>query len=220
MEENKLDQLKKVIMSAPEIFGMARKEEMLREAGELSAAGDDEIVEKIIAFGKEIYPARSAHLKLYRLYVKGGEEAAIRAELPEELKERFDKFLVDLGDVEKLVDLNLAETDLTEVDRQNLLAAEQKVHTEIHKKCTELIRGGKKDDFEAMVRDAYDELKLMEEKINELRHLAESNPDFGSEILSKARNFELGIATDRGVIPGDIQEEIDFYSGIATGEAA
>lgn len=220
MEETKLNQLKKVIMSAPEIFGAARKGEMLREVGGLAAAGDDEIEEKIIVFGKEIYPARSAHLNLYRKYVKGGEEAAIRAELPEGLKERFDKFLVDLGDVEKLAELDLAETDLTEVDRETLLAVEQKVHAEIHKKCLELIRGDKKEEFEAAIKEAYDELKLMEEKISELRHLAEANPDFGSEILSKARNFELGIATDRGVIPGDIQEEIDFYSGIATGEAA
>ena len=220
MDNEKLDQLKKVIMGAPEFFGAARKEEMLREAEALTAAGDDEIEEKIIVFGKEIYPARSAHLKLYRKYVKGGEETAIRAELPEGLKERFDKFLVDLGDVEKLAELDLAETDLTEPDRETLFAAEQKVHAEVHKKCSELIRGEKGQEFEAAVKDAYDELKVMEEKVSELRHLAEANPDFGSEILSKARHFELDIATDRGVIPGDIQEEIDFYSGIATGEAA
>jgi len=220
MTNEKLDQLKKVIASAPEVFQAARKEEMTREAEGLSAAGDEEVEEKMITFGKEIYPTRVAHLKLYRLYVKGGEEAAIRAELPAGLRPQFDKFLFDLGDVEKVCAMDLREADLTEEERGILCAAEAKVHAEAHKKCAEFIRGEKKDEFEAAVKEAYHELEIMEEKIGELRHLAEVNPEFGGEILDKARDFELGIATDRGVTVQDIQEEIDFYSGIATGEAA
>ncbi|MEK7211536.1 MAG: hypothetical protein AAB731_02800 [Patescibacteria group bacterium] len=233
MLETNLDQLKKAIASAPEIFGMARKEEMLREAEGLSDADESAIEEKIIAFGKEIYPTRAAHLKLYRLYVKGGEEAAIRAELPEGLCAQFDKFLADLGDVEKVCAIDLRETDLTEEERGILCAAEVKVHLAAHKKCSELIRGNaerslshaqrggeKKEEFEAALTEYQNELKTMEEKIVELRHLAEVNPEFSDEILDKAKNFELGLATDRGVIPSDIQEEIDFYSGIATDEAA
>ena len=207
-------------MSAPEVFNIARKEEMLREAEKMSATDDDEIEEKIIVFGKEIYPTRAAHRKLYRLYVKSGEEAAIRADLPAGLRERFDKFLFDLGDVEKVCAMDLREADLTEADRGILCAAEAMVHNEAHQKCAELIRGEKKEEFEAALAEYQNELKTMEEKIRELRHLAAANMDLAEEILDKARNFELGIATDRGVSPADIQEEIDFYSGIATGEAA
>jgi len=220
MTNEKLDQLKKVITSAPEVFNAARKEEMLREAEILSAAGDEEIEEKIIVFGKEIYPTRAAHLKLYRLYVKGGEEAAIRAALPTGLQPRFDKFLEDLGDVEKVCAMDLREVDLTKEERGILCAAEEKVHGGAHQKCAELIRGEKSIEFETALAEARSELEFIEEKIAELRRLAEVNLEFSEEILGKVKNFELGIATDRGVIPDDIQEEIDFYSGIATEEAA
>ena len=97
--------LKNLILTAPVTFPKARKEEMLKRADDFLANKEvalSDIETAAIAYGKEIRAYRESYEKMYELYGRRPEEEKVASFLSPDIKEKYQKFLADRGNIEKL----------------------------------------------------------------------------------------------------------------------
>lgn len=212
--------LKNLILTAPVTFSKARKEEMLSKVEQyIEDSGADlaAIEETMIRFGKEIWPYRESYVKIYEQYGRKPEEERIATFLSGELKIKYQKFLSDRGNIEKIETGSPSlESYFTPDEQAAMVEAELKAHDEVHGKIEKMILADKQEEYQILLEQYKNEARQIEELLLQLKKIALRAPLFVEEIALKIKTFEEGFGfLERPVSVTDVQSEIDYYLGVA-----
>lgn len=214
-----LNLLRSLIEGAPQAFPRARKNEMIavyeRFLNDLSVPVE-EIENIAVEFGKEIWPYREAYQELYDEHGRAHEEALLREGLHEELRPKYEKFLAEKGNIER-VRGQLAGLDLyfTSDEQAEIVKAELVAHDKIHGELERLIAGEKQEEYFAALEKWKKKQEQILEALAKLRGFATRSPKWAGEILGKVRTFEQGFGfLERPVSLMDVMGEIEYYEGI------
>ncbi|MFA5133524.1 MAG: hypothetical protein WC459_01845 [Patescibacteria group bacterium] len=176
--------------------------------------------EKIVLFSKTAYPSIYAYQKIFNTCCRVKEEIGIHKFIKDEnCRLRFDKFLREGGDIEKIRTGKIDDEYLSAGDMAAFKEAEAEVHKIVHKETREEIGGSRKDEFENFKKEGEERLRKIEEKIGLLRKMADEFPEWRTEILDKINELE-----ERWVDPGSEPQEIDltelleYYGSVLTTE--
>lgn len=214
-----LNLLRSLIEGAPAAFPRPRKNEMIatyeRFLDDLIAPVE-EIENIAVEFGKEIWPYREAYQELYDEYGRAREEALLREGLQEELRPKYEKFLAEKGNIER-VRGQLASLDLyfTSDEQAEIVKAELVAHDKIHGELEKLVAGGKQEEYFSALEKWKKKQEQILEALTKLRGFATRSPKWGDEILAKVKTFEQGFGfLERPVGLMDVMGEIEYYEGI------
>lgn len=212
--------LKNLILTAPITFPKARKAEMLAKADQYLSDFEvaiGTVAETMINFGKEIWPYRESYQKLYEQYGRKPEEERLAAFLSGGLKEKYQKFLADRGNIEKIkVGSPSLESYFSPDEQAAVVEAELKAHDEAHGQIEKMILTDKQEEYQTWLEQYKNEEHQITERLMELKKIAERAPVFADEIAEKIKTFEEGFGfLDHPVGMADVQSEIDYYLGVA-----
>ena len=212
--------LKNLILTAPITFPKSRKTEMLAKAEQYLSDVDVTLLavqETMIHFGKEIWPYRESYQKMYEQYGRKPEEELIATFLSGGIKEKYQKFLTDRGNIEKIKSGSPTLESYFITDEQAaIVEAELKAHDEIHGKIEKMILTENQEEYYGLLEQYKNEERQIEDRLVELKKIAEHAPSFKDEILEKVKTFEEGFGfLERPVTLADIQGEVDYYLGVA-----
>lgn len=170
----------------------------------------------MVDFAKKAHPQIFAYMKIFNTCCRVKEEIGIHKFIADEhIRARFDKFLREGGDIEKIRRGKVDEEYLTEGDLTAFREAEAEVHREVHKETREEIHKSRKTEFEEFMREGEKEVRGVEEKIVVLREMAGKSADFGGEILEKIGELEERWA-NFGNEPQeqDLAELLEYYNSV------
>src|SRR3989338_5395624 len=143
--------LKNLILTAPITFPKSRKTEMLAKAEQYLSDVDVTLLavqETMIHFGKEIWPYRESYQKMYEQYGRKPEEERLAAFLSGALKEKYQKFLSDRGNIEKIqTNQQSLGSYFTPLEQAAVVEAELKAHDEVHGKIEKMISADMKEEY-------------------------------------------------------------------------
>jgi len=191
-----------------------------QEKKEVATLGAEE-KNKIVGFVKMAYPYIYAYGKIFNTCCRAKEEIGIHKFIKDEaVRERFDKFVREGGDIEKIRQGKIDEEYLSAGDMAVFKESEAEVHKTVHKETREEIVGSRKVEFENFKKEGEERLRKIEEKIGLLKKMASESPEWGSEILDKVSELE-----ERWASLGNEPQEIDVaelleYYGSVIGETA
>ncbi len=214
-----LNLLRSLIEGAPAAFPHARKNamaEVYKEFADDLTVSVEKIEETAYQFGKEIWPYREAYQELYDEYGRGAEEVALRDQLPEELKPKYEKFLSEKGNIERVRGQSLGlDLYFTPDEQAEIVRAELVAHDKIHGELERLIATEKQEEYFAALQAWQKKQAQIEEALQKLRGFASRSPKWGDEILAKVKTFEQGFGfIERPVTLMDVMGEIEYYEGI------
>lgn len=191
------------------------------ERQELSGfAVKDELVEgdknQIIVLCKKAYPQIFAYLKIFNSCCRKKEELGIHKSIKDEsVRARFDKFIGDGGDIEKLKQGKVDEEYLSGEDLEIFKKAERKMHEEVAEETRAEISGSRKAEFDDYAKTGEEAVKKIDKKIAALRRLAQDSPEWSAEIFGKIAELE-----DRWANFGnepqetDVNELLDYFGSV------
>lgn len=176
---------------------------------------DDEKKE-IVDFGKKAYPLIFGYFKIFNSCCRKREEAGIHNYIKDEfVRARFDKFLREGGDIEKIRQGKVDEEYLISDDIEEFKKAEKIMHAEVAKETVSEISGGRKGEYEEYVADGSAILEKIEEKLAALRKMAGELPDQSAEIFVKIAELSqrwVNFANEPSV--ADVDELLEFYGAV------
>ena len=154
---------------------------------------------------------------MYEQYGRKAEEERIAAFLSGALKEKYQKFLSDRGNIEKIqTNQQSLGSYFTPLEQAAVVEAELKAHDEVHGKIEKMISADKKEEYFTLLEQYKNEERQIEKCLAELKKIVERAPAFADEIAEKIKTFEEGFGfLERPVNIADIQSEIDYYLGVA-----
>ncbi len=182
----------------------------------------DDKRERMIEFAKMAYPQIYAYRKIFNTCCRIKEEIDIHKFIKDEgVRARFDKFLREGGDIEKIRQNKVHEDFLSVSDMAALKEAEREVHKDVHKETREEIYKSRKTEFEEFVKEGEARVRRTDAQIVLLRELSAKLPDWQKEILEKIGEMEV-----RWINPGnepaeqDLAELLEYYNSVGeVGEA-
>lgn len=214
-----LNLLRNLIEGAPKAFPLYRRNEMTDVYHKLSAdqsAANEVIEQRVIEFGKEIWPYREAYLELYEEYGRGKEEKMLAAGLGEDLRPKYEKFIAEKGNIERLRGQALSlDIYFTPDEQDEIIKAELRAHDKTHNELEKLIAGEKQEEYFGALEKRKKKQAEIEEALARLTVLAAVSEKWRAEILDKVKTFELGFGyLERPVTLLDVMGEIEYYEGI------
>jgi len=178
--------------------------------------------DKMIDFAKKAYPRIYAYMRIFNTCCRVKEEIGIHKFIKDEnIRARFDKFLHEGGDIEKIRQNKVEEEYLSADDMAAFKDAEREVHKEVHKETREEIHKSRKAEFEEFVKEGEVKVRRIDEKIRLLRELAAKLPDWQGEISAKTNEME-----ERWVNFGnepqeqDLIELLEYYNSVGEVEGS
>ena len=213
-----IDLIKTVIHRLPGVFPQGRHQEMEAAIAALERdpnATSEQIENKLVAFGAELWPYCEAYEQFYKIYGEAKERELMRQKLSEPARAALDKFVAEGGNIESVRDGSRFEHFFDSDIRSEVVAAELNAHDGVHEEMEKLIAGDRAPEFEALLADYRQKQAALTQKINELSALAERSPDQRVEILDKVKTFREGFAyVERLPSLDDIIHEIQYYIDI------
>lgn len=214
--------LKGVIDGAPKVFSSARREEMFKEYQNLLAnqqISRTEIEEKIIAFGKEIWPYRTTFQKMLDRYGHGKEEALLGQELNPELHNKFQAFIKDGGCLDDFRKGTVLEETFTSEEKFALGQAMLNIRSRILSELETACQNEKAAEFNELLEENKKIRDRWVEKINILKGLAKQSPKWEAEIKERARAFEESFSfIEKSYNEEDLANAVDYYHDIIAEE--
>ncbi|MDP3244652.1 MAG: hypothetical protein Q8M83_03265 [bacterium] len=213
-----LNLLKSVLDGAPKLFSLERREAMTKEYQALLAnqqVGQTEIEEKIVEFGKEIWPYRLAFEKIHNRYGHGKEEEMALAALPPEMQNKFQAFVKDGGCLEDFRKGTVLEQTFTPEEKfilgQTVINIRHRVNVELKTACQK----EKATEFNELLEENKKTLVRLNDKINILKGLAGQSPKWEAEIKERVRAFEESFSfIEKSYGEEDIDNAVDYYRGV------
>lgn len=203
-----MENFKKFLENMPQGILDAEK----KEAAGLGV-GDEK---KIIEFAKAAYPRIYAYMKIFDGCCRVKEEIGIHKFIKDEnICSRFDKFLREGGDIEKIRQGKVDEEYLSSADLEVFREAEREMHKVVAEETRTEIKGAKKAEFDNYIKEGEEKLQKVEEKMAVLRHMAAESPEWGNEILDKISELEerwINFGNEPQVI--DVDELLEYYSSV------
>jgi len=215
--ENFLHNVENLLSVWPEIILPERKKELEDIKQELRRDENDEDLKKrAIMIGKEAYPHLYAYFKVYNDCCRVKEEIGIHKSLKDQnQRARFEKFLDDGGDVEKIRQGKVDEIYLSKDDIEAFRQAEAQVHGNAHKEVEDRIRTNEKSRFETFVKEGEEKRNFIDKKISALRDFAVENGEWSSEIYNKIDELEarwVNFANEPTA--EDLDEVLDYFNSV------
>ncbi len=221
-----LDLFKISIDRLPPGFSAQRKkdfEELLKSYTKNPDCSYEELQQAIAELGLESWSYRKAYEKMYETYGRSSEESFLLEKLDKGLRERYERFIQDGGKMNHIAGAKKGE-DLWQASpferyftpeekfaiEQALLSAREAARKEI----TELVSGGKRQEYDALVAEFGQRQGAIRDKIEELRHLATVSPKWEAEILYQVRAFEEGWSVvERQIDEGELDKTLEYWKG-------
>lgn len=210
-----IDLIKMVIHKLPCVFPVDRHQAM--EAAIAGFERDpqarlDDIENKLIEFGFELWPYCEAHDAFHKIHGAAKEKALMREKLSPAAKVELDKFIKEGGDIESVKDGDKFEHFFSPDIQAELIAAEVEAHDEVHEEMEKLLSGERRADFDALLKSYQERLSMIVKKIQELESLAARSPQWAAEIMDKVKTFKEGFAyVERPPALDDVAREIQYY---------
>ncbi len=181
----------------------------------------DDKRERMIEFAKMAYPQIYAYMKIFNTCCRIKEEIGIHKFIKDEgVRARFDKFLHEGGDIEKIRQNKVEEEYLSASDMAAFKEAEREVHAQVHVETREEINKSRKAEFDEFVKEGEARVRLVQEKIGLLRQLSSKLPDWQAEILSKADEMDERWANfGNEPTEADLAELLEYYNSVAEVES-
>jgi hypothetical protein len=208
-----------VLEKTPVTFPEERKREMKKKYDEfLKNKKVDclKVEEAVVFFGKEIWPYRKAWQEMYEKYGRPKEAKYFEKSLPKELHEKYFSCKVKGGGhcLREYRMCGLMEKCFTPDEKflldQTVISTLNKTKEEVDK----LVLSEKKDEYQNLFEKWKSLQKVMIEKIEELRKMANLHPKWRAEILDKIKTIERGWSLiEQDINLSDIEKVIDFYKG-------
>lgn len=175
---------------------------------------------EMVNFAKTAYAPVYAYMKIFDSCCRVKEEMGIHKFIKDEgARARFDKFLREGGDIEKIRAGKVEEDYLSPGDMAVFREAEAEVHKQVHRETREHIAGARKAEFDGCKKEGEEKMRATEEKIGLLRKMADESPEWREEILDKVGELE-----ERWANPGnepqtiDAEELLEYYGSIINSE--
>ncbi|MBU1180238.1 hypothetical protein KJ885_04805 [Patescibacteria group bacterium] len=176
----------------------------------------DEERKRIVEFGKKAFPYIYAYGKVFNECCRLREEIGIHNSIKDEgARKRFDKFLKDGGDVEKIKYGKVDEEYLSGDDIEKFKKAEAEVHKTVHCEVRDRIEKVDKEKFNEYVEEGKKKVEEIEEKIGNLRRMAGELPEYASEINQKIKEMEeRWVNYSNEPQAEDLNELLEYYNSI------
>lgn len=186
-------------------------------------ASYEEIRATIAGIGKESWPFRKAYEEMYARYGRASEESFLLEHLDLGVRDKYARFINEGGKINHIASAKSAE-DLMRASpferyftpeekfaiEQALLAARDSARAEIN----ELVTDKKKEEYDALVRSYASRQRQMEEKIDEMRHLAGVSKKWEAEIADRIRTLEEGWSVvEQGTDLPELERETEYWKG-------
>jgi len=201
----------------PNIILPERKKELTNILRDLKRDDKSEDLKKrAIIIGREAYPYFYAYFKIYNDCCRVKEEIGIHNFLKDKTQcSRFNKFLQDGGDIEKIRQGNVDEIYLTAEDIKAFAKAEAQVHNEAHQEVNSIIVKEEKSRFEDFVKEGEEKRNFIDKKISALRDFATENGEWGNEIFTKIDELEKRwVNFTNEPTAEDLDEVLDYYNSV------
>ncbi len=221
-----LDLMRQAIDRLPPGFPAKKAKEFAGKLQDLSKRPDApyaEIQSAIAALGKQSWPYRKAFEELYERYGRSSEESNLLTRLDLGLRDKYARFLNDGG---KLNHIESAKsgTEIWSVSQferfftpeekfgitQALIGAREGAREEIET----LVEGQRRAEYEALITKFERRRGVMEDKLHELRSLADVSPKWRDEILNQVSTFEEGWSVvERQLDLAELDKLIEYWRG-------
>jgi len=212
--EKFLENLTIFLNSLPEVFLKDERKEIEKMAQKESLTNEEK--KQVIKFAKKAYPYNFAYLEVFNECCRVKEEIGIHNFLKDEgAKSRFDKFLKNGGDIEKIRQGKVDEDYLGEDDIEKFKKAEADVHKGVHQDVTKRVEGVDREKFNEYLEEGKKRVEGVNAGVVNLRQMASELSEWNTEILIKVEEME-----ERWVNHGneptseDLSELLEFYNSI------
>lgn len=216
--EYTLDLLRQTVAKAPKFFSAERRaamEEELRRLAADSRATQQTIEDRIIAFGREIYPHRKSFYRIHDTEGRPREQEKIRAALEPALRAKFEAFLRGGGRVEDVRRGGDFEQYFSPEEKAAITASKLAAHDAVVAEIETLCVGEKRSACETHLGEYTKEQEEIGRLIGALRAIGSRSERWEAEIRDKVRTFELGWSGVEHEVSADaVRAEIDYYQGV------
>lgn len=183
----------------------------------------EEIRETIAELGKESWATRKAYEEMYQQYGRASEEAHLLENLDQDVRAKYEQFIHEGGKVgyiaaprsiDELLKPSQFERYFTPEEKfgisQALLTARDAARSEIN----ELVREQKKSEYAALVKDYKARQRVIESKLDELRHLASVSEKWRPSIEGRITTIEEGWSVvEQGLDVAELEKETEYWQG-------
>jgi len=184
----------------------------------------EEIRSTIAEIGKESWPYRKAYEEMYARYGRASEESFLFENLDQGVRDKYAQFLGEGGKINYIGSVVRSEEDMMRASpferyfspeekfaiEQALLVARDSARLEIN----DLVTSRKKEEYEQLVKTYGAKQRQMEEKIDEMRHLAGVSKKWEAEISDRIRTLEEGWSVvEKGADLPELERETEYWKG-------
>jgi len=209
-----INNLKNFLESSADGF-LKEEKKVVQELAQKEILSEDE-KKQVIEFAKKAYPYNYAYLHVFNECCRVKEEVEIHNFLKDEgLKKRFDKFLKDGGDIEKIRQGRVDEEYLSEDDIEKFRNAEADVHKEVHRDVVKRIDGIDKEKFDEYVEEGKKKVVTINEKTSLLHQTATEAPEWSGQIFEKIKEMEeRWVNYENEPQTEDLDELLEYYNSV------
>ncbi len=173
----------------------------------------EQIHDALVTIGKQEFPYRKAYQEMIDKTSDARRVELVLEHLEPEVKNKVQHLLDSAVTLEALTKSSIFETDFTAEERyqieDGILHADEHIKEELPATITK-----KQAEYDKLVKSWKDKQSKMQEKIEELRVLANKDPKWQAEILDKVKTLEEGWSVvERDPELLEIEKEIEYWTG-------
>lgn len=221
-----LDLLALAIAHLPPTFSDARREQYKKRLQYYRRHPESayaEIQHTIAELGKESWPFRKAYEDMYVAYGRSSEESFLLDNLDRGIREKYEAFIHEGGKINHIENAKSAD-DLRKVSPferyfspEEKFAIEQALFAARHaarKEIDDLVLGKKNGEYKKLVKDYVNKQWRLENKLNELRQMADVSEKWQPMVMDRVRTLEEGWSVvERGINEDLLDKELEFWQG-------
>ncbi|MCF6276952.1 MAG: hypothetical protein L3J07_03860 [Candidatus Magasanikbacteria bacterium] len=181
---------------------------------EKEAQTPEQVEFSMISYGKKVWPFMQAQNKFLELYGEEKRKGFFLDLLPENLKEKWNRFESEGGEMHNYREGDKYENYFSVEEDLEIEKAEVEANSKLKEYILDLAQNEKKDEYRKLVEKLESEQEEMTQKIEELRGLKKAGSKWVEEIDVEIDFFKKGFAEieERPTVE-KIQGKIDFYQG-------
>lgn len=211
--------LELAISAAPAFFPDERRSMMRAEYERLSVDTNSTLAtieERLVEFGREIWPYRRAFAELHDREGRQKEDVYLQEVLEKKgLKDKYLNFLAKGGRVEDIRQGGEFEVFFTPEERAVVSTAKIDAHDRVVAELNSRCRGSEAETCTTLVSRYRAEQQEVLGLLVQLSALATQSEKWGPEIHGKVAAFEQGWSgVERDVRAEEVRGEIDYYRGV------
>lgn len=212
LQEYKISIDKLVPLTPSEVISEAEK--LYGELSQDESASERQIRQALIHIGKKEFPYRKAYEELCAGDEERRLEAAALQKLDEPVKAKLKPLLENGVHLTDFANSKLFETNLESDERYRVEQAILEAHDVVGRECDDRAKE-RAESYETLVATWKKKQEDMQKMIDQLRSMAERNPESANEIIGKADQFEEGWSiVERDPSEEELKKEIENWAAV------